>query len=285
MKRPNLFVLGAMKSGTTSLHEYLDRHPHVFMSPKKEPAYFVEEYGWSNGEKWYLNLFAAAREEQIIGESSTDYTKLPRFQGVPKRVEAFNPEARLIYIMRDPIERTISHYWWRVRFNGESRSMLEAIKEEPYYRAVSNYAMQLRPYIELFGLGNIKAITFEQMVEDPVATMRGVFDWLGLEPGLELTDGEIRKMTTPTQLDQVRGRGMLNSLRYSKFWNVTGPLVPARVRSVFKRAAVKTADTSEISTDAIERWLRPVQREQVRELSAMLGCEFPEWKTLRLNED
>jgi hypothetical protein len=255
------------------------------MSPKKEPAYFVEEYGWSNGEKWYLNLFAEAREEQIIGESSTDYTKLPRFQGVPKRVEAFNPEARLIYIMRDPIERTISHYWWRVRFNGESRSMLEAIKEEPYYRAVSNYTMQLRPYIELFGLGNIKAITFEQMVEDPVATMRGVFDWLGLEPGLGLTDGEVRKMTTPTQLDQVRGRGILNSLRYSKFWNVTGPLVPARVRSVFKRAAVKTADTSEVSTDAIERWLRPIQREQVRELSAMLGCEFPEWKTLRLNED
>jgi len=274
-----------MKSGTTTFHEYIGKHPHVFMSPKKEPAYFVEEYGWSNGEKWYLNLFTAVKEEQIIGESSTDYTKLPRFQGVPKRMVVFNLEARLIYIMRDPIKRTISHYWWRVRFNGESHSMLEAIKEEPYYRAVSNYAMQLRPYIELFGLDNIKAITFEQMVKDPVATMRDVFDWLGLEPCIEMPDVEVQKMATPTQIDQVRGRGRLNSLRYSKFWNATGALVPARVRSVLKRAAVKTADTSEVSTDAVERWLRPIQQEEVQQLSTMLGREFPEWKTLRMNEE
>ena len=115
--RPNLFVIGAMKSGTTTLHEYLGSHPEICMSDRKEPGYFVEEYGWSNGVDWYLRQFSGDGKEKYLGESTTDYTKLPRFKGVARRIAEFNPGAKIMYLLRDPIERTISHYWWRVRFH------------------------------------------------------------------------------------------------------------------------------------------------------------------------
>jgi len=109
--RPNLFVIGAMKSGTSSLHATLAAHPQIFMCRKKEPDYFIEQCNWSRGERWYLSLFARAGDKPIIGESSTGYTQAPRFHGVPQRIRGFRPDARFVYIMRDPIERTISHYW------------------------------------------------------------------------------------------------------------------------------------------------------------------------------
>jgi hypothetical protein len=68
--RPNLFIVGAMRSGTTSLHAYLGLHPEIFMSVPKEPSYFVKEMNLAKGQEWYLGLFAAAGKAKVIGESS-----------------------------------------------------------------------------------------------------------------------------------------------------------------------------------------------------------------------
>ena len=84
--RPNLFVIGAMKSGTTSLHAYLGSHPQIFMCPEKEPSFFAKETISSRGEDWYLKLFAAAGSKPVIGESSTAYSRIPLFPGVPERI-------------------------------------------------------------------------------------------------------------------------------------------------------------------------------------------------------
>ena len=113
-RRPNLFIIGAMKSGTTTLHEYLDSHPQIAMSRIKEPGFFVEELTLRQGEDWYLSLFEQDDRFRYRGESSTHYTKLPVFRGVAERLSRFNPEARLIYIMRNPIERLVSHYWHNI---------------------------------------------------------------------------------------------------------------------------------------------------------------------------
>ncbi len=102
-----------MKSGTTSLHSYLATHPQIFMSLNKEPEYFAKQEVFK-GEDWYLSLFRSAAGIQIVGESSTTYARLPYFPGVPDRIAKFNPEARFIYVMRDPVERSISQYWFRV---------------------------------------------------------------------------------------------------------------------------------------------------------------------------
>ena len=148
---PNLIIIGAMKSGSTSLHSYLGTHPEIFMCEPKEPWYFIEEINWSKGEDWYLDLFKSAGNAKVVGESSTDYTKIPKYMGVPEKIRNFNPATRFIYIMRDPVKRTISHYWHNVRLHGEKRDPLKAIQEDSLYLEVSDYAMQLDPYIQIFG--------------------------------------------------------------------------------------------------------------------------------------
>ena len=133
IKIPNLFIVGAMKSGTSSLHNYLATHPEIYMSEFKEPQYFADlgkdiSRNQFPTEEAYLSLFKNAGNAKIIGESSTNYSKIPEFTGVPQRIKAFSPEAKIIYIMRDPIERALSHYWERVKRYLEGRDLLTTIK-------------------------------------------------------------------------------------------------------------------------------------------------------------
>ncbi|MDE3085339.1 MAG: sulfotransferase domain-containing protein [Acidobacteriota bacterium] len=108
---PTFIVIGARKSGTSSLWEYLKGHPGIFVpEEEKEPKFFVEERGWGAGLEWYEGLFAGAREDQARGELSTDYTAFPLYTGVPARMKALLPDVRLVYVMRDPIEHLRSAY-------------------------------------------------------------------------------------------------------------------------------------------------------------------------------
>ncbi len=162
-RKPNLFIIGAMKAGTSSLHEYLHQHPEMFMSRFKEPQYFAphstrwgEKWGQGNpypepGIDWYLRLFENVGDVKYAGESSSSYTARPWVTGCECRIHQFNPNARLIYLMRDPIERTISHYWHFVADGREDRDMLTAIRQNDEYVARSHYAMQLKPYLDTFG--------------------------------------------------------------------------------------------------------------------------------------
>ena len=91
--KPNLFIVGAPKCGSTSLHFYIANHPEIFMSEPKELFYFIKELNWDNGLEWYLSHFQAAGSKKIIGESTVAYASYPRYKEVPKRMYEFNPEA------------------------------------------------------------------------------------------------------------------------------------------------------------------------------------------------
>ena len=113
-KWPNLFIVGAMKSGTTSLYEYLNVIPRIYMSPIKEPKYFhMKGYGKEvnvkriSDKKNYLNLFEKVNTEKIIGEASPDYLFDPNS---PRLIHKKVPNANIIICLRDPVERTFSHY-------------------------------------------------------------------------------------------------------------------------------------------------------------------------------
>ena len=86
----NLFIIGAMKSGTTSLHEYLNEHPQIAMSTEKEPGYFVEELSLDKDNSWYQSLFENTTNELYFGESSTHYAKYPTYDGVAERIKNYN---------------------------------------------------------------------------------------------------------------------------------------------------------------------------------------------------
>ena len=289
---PNLFLIGAMKSGTTTLHALLAEHPDIFMCEPKEPCYFIRpellrqywpemwERRYWESEVAYLRLFLEAGKARIIGESSTDYTKLPRFAGVVEKIRDFSPDARFIYIMRDPVERTLSHYWHMVTHRAERRDLLEALRDEPHYIDVSNYAMQLQPYLETFGRERILTLTFEQLKSEPRETVQQVFSWLDVDPAFVPPNLGERENVTAERVQQVSGTGALHRLRHSRLWNRIGPLVPPAVRALGVRLAVREVDRSEVDKAAAIAYLRPIQREQTEKLKTLLGHDFPEWKTL-----
>lgn len=290
--RPNLFLIGAMKSGTTTLHALLATHPQVFMCEPKEPCYFLEpellrrywpemwERRYWESEARYLELFAGAGEASVVGESSTDYSKLPRFPGVVERIRAFNPQARFIYIMRDPVERSLSHYWHMVSHRVERRGLLEALQQEPHYREVSHYAYQLQPWLEAFGPEHVLTLTFESLQSDPLATVRRVFAWLNVDAAFVPPNLDERENVTAERIQQVSGLGLLHRLRHSRLWDRIGPRVPQAIRSLGARASVREVDRGEVDRRAAIDYLRPIQLEQTAALAQLLGREFPEWRTL-----
>ena len=281
--RPNLFIIGAMKSGTTSLHEYLDTHPQVSMSEEKEPGYFVEELGLHKGEDWYFSRWAPDAQCRYRGESSTHYTKLPVYQGVPGRLFRFNPEARLIYIMRNPFDRVVSHYWHAVRdvyHGGEVRPLLKAVHEDPAYLAFSDYAMQLEPYFERFGRSAVLTLTLEALVEDPQREVDRVYGWLGIpcHPiGEQSATPHNRK---PSDITAVAGAGILNRIQYSSSWDRISPLVPGWMKSWAKKQAYRPVAEEEVQKDIplLRKAIAELQLRQVDRLTRLLGRDFPEWR-------
>ncbi len=280
-RRPNLFLIGAMKSGTSSLHAYLNSHPQIFMSTPKEPAFFVKESSWANGEQWYLSLFETAKDEVIIGESSTSYTKAPHHSGVAERIARFNPEARFTYVMRDPVERTISHYWFNARFYGDRRDMLTAIRDDRRYQDVSNYPMQLAPYRELFGADRIATLTFEELISNTSNAFRELFSFLGVDSSIIPDSLEARENVTPAKLSIPKNRRFDRLIR-SPIVQVLKPSLPRPLISLANRFShrYEYVNRKALPVDKVVDFLRPIQREQVQSLGEMLGRKFPEWTTL-----
>jgi hypothetical protein len=177
---PNLVVIGGLKCGTTSLHHYLNLHPEIEMSRPKELNYFVQQLNWPLGTEWYASHFRA--EAPVRGESSPHYTNLPRFDGVAERISSVLPEATLIYMVRDPIDRALSHYLHNVSAGYESRPLAEALGDpDSAYVHRSMYAMQLDPYLARFPADRVEVVSQEELKSNREVTMRRVFGWLGVD--------------------------------------------------------------------------------------------------------
>jgi hypothetical protein len=191
---PTFFIIGAPKAGTTSLHHYLDQHPQVQMSAIKEPRYFV-----AAGEgipppvervsdlAEYEGLFDPA--VGVRGESSTDYTTHPRRCGAPERIRQLVPSAKFIYLVRDPIARTISHFKMRVAAGGESRPLAVALRDlddpsSPYVWP-SLYASQLERYLPHFAPESFLVIDQADLRGDRRATLAEIFGFLGVDRSLD----------------------------------------------------------------------------------------------------
>ena len=194
---PNLIVIGAMKCGTSALHYYLGMHPEVQMSRPKELDFFITENdfdpapyagdsqsahllrnaaNWSQGADWYAGHFSASFP--VRGESSISYT-FPWYRGTAERMTATVPDARLIFMVRHPIERIVSHY---LQFHSRDRRPLSAAVADTGspYLALSRYASILEPYLERFDRDRILIIRQEDLLAERPETMAEVFSFLGV---------------------------------------------------------------------------------------------------------
>ncbi len=179
---PNLIVIGGLKCGTTSLHHYLALHPEIAMSRPKELNFFVAELNWELGPEWYSSHFD--RGAPVRGETSPHYTNLPRFEGVAERMSAtLADDSRLVYMVRDPLERILSHYLHNLGAGYETRSLERALAGDGgSYVARSRYAMQLAPYLERFAPERILILDNGDLARERDATVRRVFEFCGVDP-------------------------------------------------------------------------------------------------------
>ena len=179
---PNLIIVGGLKCGTTSIHHYLGLHPEIQMSKPKELNFFAGEMNWDLGLDWYASRFDSRFE--VRGESSPHYTNLPRFTGVAGRIREHCPDARLIYMVRDPIKRILSHWVHSTGAGYETREMVPTLSEpDTSYIHRSMYWMQLQPYLELFDREQIEIITQEELQTEREETMRKAFRFAGVDEG------------------------------------------------------------------------------------------------------
>jgi len=207
---PNFLIIGAQKAGTTSLANYLDQHPDVYMSPVKEPNFFaLEEPGASAGRQSpvnsyeissieaYRKLFRGVTTETAVGEASPWYLYSPV---APERIKRYVPEARLIAILRDPAERAYSQYLHFLRDGIETEpDFLSALRAEAArlrdgaaadaaerdaagaYLGRGFYHAQLRRYLELFDRERVMICFSEDLSRDPERLLRDVFRFLGVD--------------------------------------------------------------------------------------------------------
>jgi len=290
--RPNLFLIGSMKSGTTYLSDLLAEHPGIFMSSPKEPCYFVDDAVlhrvWPNMWKrgyWrslerYFSLFVDAGEVPVIGEASTLYSYAPICGEVPARILAFSPDARFIYIMRDPVERSISHYWHRVAWWGERRSLIQAIRSDAQYTDVSHYALQLKEYLRYVSHERIYVLTYESLVADPVHQMSRIYAWLNVDSAFRPSKLGARPNRRPDTVYQVRGCGLLEKFRRTSFYNKIAPRVPDSARKLGYKLALRRLRPGDVPVEEVQSYLRRRQQCETEELRALLHRGFPEWKTL-----
>jgi hypothetical protein len=292
-RKPGLFLIGSMKSGTTYLRKLLASHPAIFMCEPDEPSYFVDprqlkviwrdmwERGFWRSEAHYLRLFLSAGDATILGEASTNYTKLPLVSGVPEKIQAFNPDARFIYLLRDPIQRTISHYWHMVRHHVEHRSIFRAIREDNQYLTVSHYAMQIKPYLERFGNDRVAIVTLESLARQPIEVMRELYEWLGVDMGYaDVTGFAQPENVTPEVIRMPLWGGLPRRLRQSPPFRNIFAAIPQPIQTVLRHFASRDVRRYSVDLADTVAYLRPIQRRQTEELAGMIGREFPEWTTL-----
>ena len=180
---PSVFVIGAAKCGTTSLHHYLNQHPDISMSRVKEPGVFSEPR-WLTRYDSYEGQFDC--EPPHRGESSTSYSRYPVEGDAAARIHAAVPEAKLIYLVRDPIDRIISDYVHHVALGHEERSLDEALKDfadpKNYYVTSSRYAFQVGRYLERFPASSLLVIDQSDLRHRREETLETVFSFIGVDP-------------------------------------------------------------------------------------------------------
>lgn len=272
---PNLVIIGAMKCGTTSLHYYLGLHPQIEMSRQKELQFFVEERNWSKGVDWYQSWFP--QDAPVRGEASPHYTTYPKHQGIAERMHTIIPEAKLIYLVRDPIDRLISHYVHYVAENIEDSPLGERLHDTGRgYLDRSRYFMQLKQYLPFYSQNNILVVEQENLRTERQETLRRVFKFLGVDPDFydprihwerHRSSRKRRKTKTGQWLEETRFMRLLRQLPKRLRWPVEDLLYWPFSRPV---------ERPQLS-DALRQEIQTCLQVDVRHLRALTDKGFETW--------
>ena len=306
-KFPNLFIPGAGKSGTSSLHAYLDQHSEISMSVVKEPHYWTaenfESYTQMDHDK-YESLFEFDDRVKVWGESSTGYMCFPNFIN---RIKAeLDVQPKFIFILRNPVDRCYSHYWWLKGMGSEKAEFRLAVlndfdlepspktklPESNYksYFQFGLYGKWLQAFYANFDRDQIKIVCSEKLKSEPLKVVNDCIEFLGLSPLDQLE----QQSANPTQ--RLRWPALY---RYSKLiaynkikmpqWikDATPGFVKRMIRknlmkSVHKLTATKRDYPPMLEDDRL--WLTQLYAEDVSILRRLTGQSFDLWTDFKTSD-
>lgn len=295
MRRPDLFIVGAPKCGTTALYAYLGRHPDIFMSPLKEPHFFGTDLCFADraplGEPEYLACFAGARDHRLAGEGSVWYLYSTR---AATEIRRFSPAARIIVMLRNPVDvMQALHAERRLQGSEDVADFAAALGAEParragrglprrglrdagLYRSVVRFPDQLARYLEVFGRDRVHVVVHDDLRADAAAVGRATLEFLGVRsdvPGPVGAENAHRRPRSarlaqvihePPRSLQWLGRAVLDRPARA------GLL--ARLRRLNSRAAPRTPMAPEL-----RRRLQADVLPDVTRLGTMLGRDLTHW--------
>jgi hypothetical protein len=294
MPRPNFFIVGAPRCGTTAMYEFLRQHPDVYMPYRKEPVYFGSDLHKRPpllDEAAYLSLFDGARGRRAVGEATVWYLYSER---APGEIKAFAPEARIIVMLREPVEVIASlHSHFLFTANETLGDLGEALAAEEdrregrgipplaqrpeglQYRACGRYASHLRRYLDTFGPERVHVIVYDDFVADPAGTYRSVLEFLGVNPAFQPDFEQIN------QNKRVRSRA-LQGLTHARWFVALTSRLPPRafhaIRQGLKRLNARRQRRASLAP-ALRRQLQAELAPDVRELEELLGRDLAAWRS------
>jgi len=235
---PDAFIIGAQKSATTSLAFLLNQPPVVVLAEPKEPDFLT--VNWSKGLDWYRSCFR--RGQGILIDASVGYTMAPTATGreseivAPARAREISPDAKFIYMVRDPAERCYSAYWHDVRAGRETRSLRQAVDGGAYYVSASYYCRQLEFFLKCFPLDRFLIIRFSDFTHDPATIGNQCLTFLGARPApFKFITGEPKNESFTYTSFGRRLQSQLGNANLKLLSSLSTALVPARMRPYLKR--------------------------------------------------
>jgi len=294
---PNFLLIGAAKGGTSSLWDFLKEHPQVFMPEIKETNFFALEgvkpqfrgpgdeplnRGAITDLQTYQRIFEGVTDERAVGEASTVYLYHP---GAPRRIKTYIPQAKIIAVLRNPIERAFSSYMHLIRDGREPvRDFAAALRLEPeriaanwehlwHYKAMGFYYSQLSRYYELFESQNIRVYLFDDLIADEQAVLLDLMQFLGVED-LKITLKRLNA-SSHTRIPRIKLiEGLISG--DNKVKTAVRRLLPASFVS-----GARMLLTSKLELTApVRRELVEVYREDIRRLETLIDRDLRSWVAL-----
>ena len=279
MSLPNVLIIGAMKSGTTGLYMDLSSHPQVFRGENKEThALCDDEILTESGAAAYSEHYARARPDQLIVDASTDYSKRPDFEKVADRAVKLLPaDFKVIYIVRDPIERIISHHHHEYTAGNAGRNIDEEVRRLPCFIDYSRYAYQLEPWLEAIGMQRIHVIRFEDYVHCRTRVLEELCRFLRLDHNLLVLNQD--KVYNKSARKPVRNRFwdvVFHSAAYRRIIRRT--LSPSLRLTLMQWLLPRGSLRPDDPNPETIQWLRVQLADDVAKLQALLKSERPLWE-------
>jgi hypothetical protein len=254
----------------------------VFVPDDEEPGFFVAEFTWSRGLEWYQSLFAPAlaKGARAVGEATTSYTMAPGLAGVPERIAQTVPDARFIYLLRNPVERMRSAYVHALAAGVETRPLAEALLDDDRYLRTSSYAMQLDRYLEHFDPSRFLLVTTEDLRDQRAVTVGRVLQFLDVDPTIDpgvltVEHNQSAQKRAPRRLFRMLGGA---AIRHNVQWRGLTRLNARGQGSWWMTRPISAKETA--MTPVVARQLAERLRPDVARLAPWMPASFDGWGLL-----